>query len=116
MNIKGILKGTIFAFVVTFLVILILSAVTYFTEADSKIVTVFMYAGVVAGVVLGAFMAARLSEKSALLNSMLVSVIYLAVLIAVSMLINRALEFNGHFITMSVGILASGFLGAVMGK
>ena len=116
MNIKGILKGTIFSFVITFAVILILSVVTYFADLDSKIIMAMMYIGVVAGVVLGAFMSARLSEKSALLHSMLVSIAYLAVLIAVSAIINRNLVVNGHFITMGVGILASGFLGAVLGK
>lgn len=113
---KTVLKGTLISLIITFAVILILSVITYFSNTDSKLITVGIYAGVVAGVVMGAFVTARSSERQVLLHSMLVSVIYIAVLITVSIAINHTLRLNAHFVTMTTGILASGFLGAVLGK
>lgn len=113
---KGILKGTVFAFAVTFAVILILSLITYFTNADSKIITIGIYAGVVAGVTLGSLISAKKCDKMVLLHAMAVSAVYLAVLILISVVLNRSFQLNGHFLTMTAGILGSGFLGAVLGK
>lgn len=113
---KGILKGAIFAFAVTFAVILILSVITYFTNADSKMITVGVYAGVVAGVTLGSLIAAKKCEKMVLVHAMAVSAIYLAVLVLISVILNKGFQLNGHFLTMTAGILGSGFLGAVLGK
>lgn len=116
MSVKGIIKGAVFAFLVTFAVIVILSVVAYFCDVDNKIITIGVYGGVVLGVFLGAFAVSRGCEKSVLLHAMLVSIIYLITLIAISAGINHTLQFNAHFITMTCGIIASGFLGAVIGK
>ncbi len=115
-NVRLIFKGALFSIAVTFAVILVLSLITYFCDIDGKIITVGIYAGVVVGVTLGALAAAKNCERGALPHAMLVSVIYLAVLIGVSAAVCRAMQFNGHFATMTAGILASGFLGAVLGK
>lgn len=116
MSFKGILRGAFLAFVITFLAIIILSLVTYFGDLSTRTITLGIYISVVFGVFLGSFMVARGCEKSVLLRSMLVSIIYLFVLIAISVIINRSIQLNRHFITMTCGILASGFLGALLGK
>lgn len=113
---KGILKGTAFSLIVTFVFILLLSLITYFTDIDSKITSIGVYASVVISVTLGALISAKKCEKSVLPHAMAVSVIYLAVLICVSAALNHTLMLNGHFITMTAGIFAAGFLGAVLGK
>ncbi|MCI5604936.1 MAG: TIGR04086 family membrane protein [Clostridia bacterium] len=116
MSIKGIIKGTVFAYLITFAVIVILSVISYFCKVDNKIITVGVYSGVVFGVFLGAFAVSKHCEKSVLLHAMLVSIIYIFILAAISMLINHTLYFNKHFLTMVCGILSAGFLGAVIGK
>jgi putative membrane protein (TIGR04086 family) len=116
MSVKGIIKGAVFAFLITFAVIVILSVLSYFCDVDNKIITVGVYGGVVLGVFFGSFAVSKGCEKSILLHAMLVSAIYLIVLIAASAAINKTLQINSHFITMTCGIIASGFLGAVLGK
>lgn len=116
MSVKGIIKGAVFAFLVTFAVIVILSVIAYFCDVDNKVITIGVYAGVVMGVFLGSLAVSKGCEKSVLLHAMLVSIIYLAALIAVSAIVNHTLQFNRHFATMTCGIIASGFLGAVIGK
>ncbi len=113
---KAILKGTVFSFAVTLAVILLLSLIMYFTELDTKIATIGVYAGVVISVALGAVIAAKKCEKSVLPHAMAVSVLYLAALVIMSAALNHTLHFNTHFLTMTVGIFAAGFLGAVIGK
>lgn len=116
MCIKGVLKGVIFALLFTAAAILALSVITYLGNIDGKISAVIIYAAAAAGVVLGAVIAVRKSGRAALLHAMSVSVIYLAVLVAISAAVNRFIEPNGHFLTMTSGILIAGFLGAVLGK
>ena len=52
-NFKGVIKGTIFAILVTFVIILILALLSYFTGIDETIITTGAYASVIIGVILG---------------------------------------------------------------
>ena len=52
-NFKGVIKGTIFAILVTFVIILILALLAYFTGIDETIITTGGYASVIIGVILG---------------------------------------------------------------
>ena len=51
-NFKGVIKGTIFAILVTFVIILILALLSYFTGIDETIITTGVYASVIIGVIL----------------------------------------------------------------
>lgn len=116
MCVKGVLKGAIFALLFTAAAILVLSVITYLGNIDGKISAMIIYAISAAGVALGAVIAVKKSGRAALLHAMSVSGIYLAVLVALSAALNRFIEPNGHFLTMTAGILIAGFLGAVLGK
>lgn len=116
MNVKGIVRGSLFAFIITLLFIIVFALLSYFGNPDERVVTVGVYAGVVIGVFVGSLAVAKASENKILLHSLIVSVIYLAILVAVSALINRELHFNTHFLTLTAGIIISGLLGAVVGK
>ncbi len=113
---KAILKGVVFSFAATLALILLLSLVLYFTAFDAQIAAMGVYAGVAVSVTLGAAIAAKKCEKSVLAHAMAVSVLYLAALVIMSAALNRDLRFNAHFLAMTAGIFAAGFLGAVIGK
>ena len=116
MNIRGIIKGSLFAFIITLMFVIVFALVSYFGNPSERIVTIGIYAGVVLGVFIGSLAVAKASESKILLHSLIVSAIYLVILIAVSAIVNRELHFNTHFITLAAGTIISGALGAVLGK
>ncbi len=115
-NIKGVIKGSIFSILVTMLIIFILSLLSYFTGISETVVSACVYASVAAGVLLGTIAVSRAAAGKAFIHVMLVCLIYLAVLVGISALINKGIAFNSHFFAVVCGTFAAGFLGLIIGK
>ena len=115
-NIKGVIKGSIFSILVTMLIIMILALLSYFTSMSENVISTCVYAAVVTGVLLGTIAVSRAATGKVFLHAMLVCVMYLAVLVGISALINRGLTVNSHLFAITGGIFASGFLGSILGK
>ncbi|MCI8405303.1 MAG: TIGR04086 family membrane protein [Clostridia bacterium] len=115
-NIRGVLKGTVFSLIVTFVIIIVLSLLAYFTSIGEGALTIGVYAAVIIGVLIGSFALSKAAQGQCLIHSMLSSLAYLLILIGISFLINRQISFNTHFFAISGGVLAAGFVGSVIGK
>lgn len=115
-NFKGVIKGTIFAILVTFVIILILALLSYFTGIDETIITTGVYASVIIGVILGTIAVSKVANSRAFVHAMLVCGLYLIVLIGISLIVNNGIMFNTHFLAVIGGIFASGILGCIIGK
>ncbi len=115
-NIKGVLKGTIFALIVTFVIIMILSLLSYFTSIGENILVIGVYAAVVIGVLLGSLAVSKAAQEKKLIHAVLVAFIYMCILIGVSFMINGNIAFNSHFFSIIAGIFAAGFAGSLIGN
>lgn len=116
MNLKGILKGILCAYIITAVFVLVGAVLTYFNMLDERKISIGIYAGAALGVFLGAFGAAKTSESRILLNSLCVSLIFIAVLLAASFIINGGVALGARTVSVMGGALAAGFMGAVIGK
>ena len=105
-NFKGVIKGTIFAILVTFVIILILALLSYFTGIDETIITTGVYASVIIGVILGTIAVSKAANSRA----------FVIVLIGISLIVNNGIMFNTHFLAVIGGTFASGILGCIIGK
>ncbi|MCD8181455.1 MAG: TIGR04086 family membrane protein [Firmicutes bacterium] len=114
-NFKGVIKGTLFSLIITFAIILILSLLSYFTQISENVITTGAYVSVAAGILLGTTAVARAAAQKVFLHAMLVCVLYLIAFTAISAAVNKGISFNSHFLAVTVGALAAGFLGAVIG-
>ena len=65
-NFKGVIKGTIFAILVTFVIILILALLSYFTGIDETIITTGVYAPVIIGVILGTIAVSKSGKQQSI--------------------------------------------------
>lgn len=115
-NFKGVIKGTIFAILVTFVIILILALLSYFTGIDETIITT-------GSVCLGYYRrdtrndcGTKAANSRAFVHAMLVCALYLIVLIGISLIVNNGIMFNTHFLAVIGGTFASGILGCIIGK
>lgn len=115
-SVKGVIKGTVFAALVTFVIILIMALLSYFTKIGEEIITVGIYASVIAGVLLGSIAVSKAAEHKALLHALLVCVLYFLVLVGVSFLVNHTVVFNTRFMIVAAAVLSAGFLGCIIGK
>lgn len=116
MNLKGILKGTLCAYLITAVFVLAGAALTYFNLLDERRISIGIYAGTALGVFLGALGAAKTSESRILLNSLCVSLIFIAVLLGAAFILNGSAAIGARTVSVIGGALAAGFMGAVIGK
>lgn len=112
----SVLKCTLLSVVLTLLLIFGISLLSYFSAISEPTLTIAVYISTVLSVFVGAFIAARLADSKPLIASLLVSFIYYIILFLITLILNKHINPNSHFITMTVGIFASGILGAVIGK
>lgn len=115
-NFKGVLKGTLFSVIITFIIIMILALLSYFTKIGETVITAGVYASVIISVLFGSIVTAKVASQKAFLHVMLLCLIYVMILIGVSWLVNGTLVFNSHFFAMIGGTFAAGFLGLIIGK
>ena len=100
-NMKGIFKGIIFSCIVTFIAMLLITALTYFTDIGMKAVDIIIFIGLGLGVFSGSFLVSKSADKRCAVHGLLV---------------NGKILFNSHFISVILLCLVSGFLGGISGK
>ncbi len=115
-NLKGVIKGTIFAVLITFVIIFVLALLSYFTHVGETLITTLVYASVVIGVLMGTIAVSKAATGKIFIHAMLVCVLYLLILIGVSAIINKGITFNSHMLAIAGGTFAAGFLGSVIGS
>lgn len=115
-RIVSVLKGTLFAIMVTFLIIFILSLLSYFTDISENILATGVYASVIIGVLLGSSVVSRAAAQKVFFHTLLVCILYLAVLAGISLIVNKEVSLGMHTATIAAGVFGAGFLGCIAGK
>lgn len=116
MKIRSVLLGTIISVFVILLLFLTVSVISYFTDVSASLTNILFYAGAAFGVFFGAFVAAKNCNGRVLFHSLAVSVLCLILLVVVSLTVNGKVNTDMHFLSVVLGTLFAGFLGALLGK
>lgn len=115
-NFKCVIKSTLFAVIITFILLMILACLSYFSSISENIITTGVYISIIAGGLLGAVAVSKAASSKAIIHAMIVCAIYALCLIIASLIINGGMSFNVRFFAIMAGIFASGFLGCIIGK
>ena len=114
LNFRKILIGAGISFLLSLVLIALLTVLVYFGDFDDSTVSVFVLAVSVISVFVGAFVLARNIQGGGLINGLVLGLIYCLVLIIVSFLFGGVV-FDFSNITRLAVILASAMLGGVLG-
>ena len=115
MNWCGILKGILFAAVITFLLILGLAAVCYFAAVPEKLISVLTLAASGIGVLLGAAAVAKSTGYAGLWHGLLLACGYAALLWISGVLVQKSVCVSLHSLSVCLCVFACGMLGGILG-
>lgn len=116
MNIKSILKCTLFSVLLSAVLFFILAAVEYFTNISETVITPLVYGAVILSVLAASIVLAKAADNKVLIHTMVLCAVYVLILIGLSFAVNGQAVFTTHFLALMGGIFAAGVLGAVIGK
>ena len=115
LNFRKILIGAGISFLLSLVLIALLTVLVYFGDFDDSTVSVFVLVLSMLSVFAGAFILARNITGGGLVNGLVLGVIYCLVLTIASYLIGGSVIFDFSNITRIAVILASAMLGGVLG-
>ena len=116
MNIKGIFKGTLISYLITALVLSILSILTYLNILSERNASIILFAAAVISVFIGALGCSKASGEKVLLNALSVSVLFCIVLLVISVTVNGGIIFHPRNLSLLGSVFAAGLMGALFGK
>ena len=110
-----IIKGTLFAVILTIILAFALAAVMYFFDIPdtAAIIAVFALAAISAAG--GAFAAARAAGTKGLATGGAVGLLYYVILCIAALIIKKELAIDMHMAIMLTAVAASGMLGGIFG-
>ncbi len=115
-NLKGVFKGIIFSCIVTFVAMLLITVLTYFTDIGMKAVDIIIFIGLGISVFSGSFFVSKSADKRCALHGLLVGVGVALIFAVCSFFVNGKILFNSHFVSMILLCLISSFTGGILGK
>lgn len=115
-NFKGIIKGLLFTVLMVFLCLLLVTAVSYFTDVSAKAVDILIFLSLGAGVFLGAFFVAKAALSRGAVYGMVIGFLSFILFLFFSFSVNGRILFNSHVFSVMAVTICSGFLGGVFGK
>ena len=113
MNIKGIVRGALFAYMIAAAVLFAASAAVYFGMINSKTAGIAVYAAMFFGVFFGALGAARTAGRRLLPNALSVSVVFAAGVIALAAAVHGGFEMTLRTGLILCGAIAAGAAAAI---
>ena len=116
MNIKGILRGVIFSYIIAAFILFLSAVFTYFNMIDEKIASIVVFGGAVIGVFIGALGAAKTAESKILVNAMIVSLFFIILIIAAASTVNGSVELHVRTWALIGSVAAAGFAAALFAK
>ena len=113
-NFKGISKGIIFACLVTFLAMLLITCISYFTDISMKIVDIIIFVGLGIGVFMGAYPVSKNAEERKAFHGLFVGLGIVLIFLVCSFFVNGRILFNSHLLSIVLVSIISGFLGGLL--
>ena len=116
MSLRGIVKGLLGAVILTFVFLLIISVVLYFSNLPETYLNIAVYIAVALSVIFGAILCAKISSSKVMINCLCMALLYLAVVALCTLLKNGHIMFNARFWIMCGGVVTCSALGAIVGR
>lgn len=116
MKVKWVLAGAGISALLTLMLTFVIAVIEYYTGFGENAAVICVYFAAAASVFAGAFTAVRFSGEKAFFHAMAVAVIYIIGLVIASLAVNGRINTDMHCVSVMLGALMAGFLGAVCGK
>lgn len=116
MSIKAIFKGALFALTISFIMIVIMAVLMYFTSINESVAAIGVYAGTAVGVIIGAIVSAKTAGGKTLFNCLAMGLLYLVVLALVTLAFNGNIAFNYHLLAVVGAVILCSAFGAVIAR
>jgi len=115
-NFKGIIKGLLFTVIMTFIFLLLVTVISYFTDVSAKAVDILIFLGLGLGVLSGSFAVSKASENRGAVYGIVIGILSFLLFLVFSVSVNGRFCFNSHVVSIMAVCLCSGFLGGILGK
>ena len=90
MNLRGIVRGALFSFIIAAVFLFAAAAAVYFGIVSERVAGVGVYVMMLFGVFFGALGAAKTAERKKLFNALAVSLVFALAAMAVAAIVNGA--------------------------
>lgn len=107
MNIRGIVRGVLFSYIIAAVFLFAAAAAVYFNLISERVAGVAVYVTMLFGVFFGALGAAKTAERKLLFNALSVSLVFALGVAAVAAMVN-----GGFVMTLRTALILCGTVGA----
>ena len=114
-NLISVVKGSIFAVVLTIILLLIYSAFLTYTNLNESTMPVFIIGITAISILVGSFISSVHIKKNGLTNGALVGLIYIVVIYLLSSIISKSFSLNIYSIIMIIASVIAGAIGGIIG-
>lgn len=114
-NLIRILKGSVFAIVLTLILLLIYSALLTYTGLNENTIPAFIIAITAISILAGSLVSSMNIKKNGLTNGALVGLIYILVIYLLSSIIGKSFSLNMYSVIMIIASILAGALGGIIG-
>ena len=113
-RLRGVVKGTLFSFVVTFILAVVLAMIMYFCTVPDILCEVLICMSGAISCAIGAFAVAKANGSRGLLMGGAVGILYFILLMLLALFVMKNIYFTTHNTTMLALSVFSGMLGGVL--
>lgn len=114
-NLIRVLKGSVFAVVLTLILLLIYSAFLTYTKLNESTMPVFIIGITAISILVGSLISSANIKKNGLTNGALVGLIYIVVIYLLSSIISKSFSLNIYSIIMIIASVIAGAIGGIIG-
>lgn len=114
-NFIRILKGSIFAVVLTLVLLLIYSALLTYTGLNENTIPIFVIAITAISILVGSLISSVNIKKNGLTNGALVGLIYILTIYLLSSIISKNFSLNMYSWFMIIASIMAGAIGGIIG-
>lgn len=114
-NIKRIVKGSVFAIVITLIGLLVYSIILSYTSIAESTIPVTIIIITAVSILIGSTISTSNIKKNGIINGVLVGLIYIGIIYLLSSIITGDFLLNTNSIIMIIASLLTGALGGIIG-
>ncbi|MCH5184746.1 MAG: TIGR04086 family membrane protein [Oscillospiraceae bacterium] len=114
-RIKAVVKALAASLVITFVLFMIFAFILFLSRMNEAQISGGVFVISVISLILGGMIASKQAQKAGFLHGAIVAVCYLAVIFIGSVIMNKGFFFNMRMVTMTIGCLAAGIFGGIIG-
>lgn len=114
-NILRVVKGSIFAIIISIVMLMIFAAFLTYTNINENTIPTVIIVIMAISILIGSQITTSNIKKNGILNGILVGVIYIALLYLISSIVSKNFALNNYAIIMIMVSVVIGGLGGIIG-